>query len=118
MSGSSHTPPSPRDWHVLLALSQRSLHGYGIMRAVEEDSNRRVSAEIGSLYRVLDRLMDEGLVHEVDEPVDAPADTRGRPRRYYGLTEAGRRVLREETARLEEALALARARDLVPERSR
>lgn len=118
MSGLSTTPLSARDWHVLMALSGRSLHGYGIMKAVERDSNGRVTAEIGSLYRVLDRLLDEGFVEEVAEPSDAPTDTRGRPRRYYGLTEAGRAALRRETARLEDALALARERNLVPERSR
>jgi DNA-binding PadR family transcriptional regulator len=118
MSRSSITPLSARDWHVLMALSGQSLHGYGIMKAVESDSSGRVTAEIGSLYRVLDRLLDQGLVEEVEEPADAPTDTRGRPRRYYGLTEKGRGVLREETARLEDALALAHERNLVPERSR
>lgn len=118
MSGSSTTPLSARDWHVLMALSERHLHGYGIMKAVEADSNGRVSAEIGSLYRVLDRLLDEGFVEEVEEPDDAPSDTRGRPRRYYGITRLGRSALRRETARLEDALALARERNLAPERSR
>ena len=117
MRESSNSPLSARDWHVLMALSQRRLHGYGIMKAVEKDSNGRVTAEIGSLYRVLDRLLDEGLVEEVEEPRDAPAETRGRPRRYYGLTDDGRAALREETARLEDALALARARNLAPDRS-
>ena len=118
MSGSGNTPLSARDWHVLMALSERSLHGYGIMKAVENDSNGRVTAEIGSLYRVLDRLLDEHLVEAVDQPADAPTGTRGRPRRYYGLTQRGREVLRQETARLSEALALARERNLVPEQSR
>lgn len=118
MSEASTTPLSARDWHVLMALSGRSLHGYGIMKAVEEDSNGRVTAEIGSLYRVLDRLLDEGLVEEVDEPAGAPTDTRGRPRRYYGITRKGRVALRQETARLEDALTLARKRNLVPERPR
>jgi DNA-binding PadR family transcriptional regulator len=97
-----------------MALSGQSLHGYGIMKAVEKDSNGRVTAEIGSLYRVLDRLLDQGLVEEVDGPADAPTGTRGRPRRYYGPTVKGRGVLHQETARLEDALALARERNLVP----
>ncbi len=111
-------PLSARDWHVLMALSQDPLHGYGIMKAVERDSAGKVSAEIGSLYRVLDRLLDEGLVEEVEAPGDAPADTRGRPRRYYGLTAEGREALRAEAARLQDALALARERRLLPEQSR
>jgi DNA-binding PadR family transcriptional regulator len=109
------TPLSARDWHVLMALSAEDLHGYAVMKAVERDSGGKVSAEIGSLYRVLDRLLGEGWVEEVDEPDDAPADTRGRPRRYYGLTELGRAALRQEAARLLDAVDLARARDLLPE---
>lgn len=112
------SPLSARDWHVLLALSAQDLHGYAVMKAVDRDSDGRVSAEIGSLYRVLDRLLGDGLVEEVDEPDGAPADTRGRPRRYYGLTELGRRALRSEAARLRDAVDLARRRDLLPERSR
>lgn len=118
MGGGAATPLSARDWHVLMALSAEDLHGYGIMKAVERDSEGRVSAEIGSLYRVLDRLLEEGLVHEVDAPDGAPSETRGRPRRYYGLTESGRAVLRTEAVRLRDALDLARARKLLPEASR
>lgn len=118
MADVESTPLSARDWHVLMALSARDLHGYGVMKAVERDSRGKVSAEIGSLYRVLDRLLGDGLVEEVDAPDDAPDDTRGRPRRYYGLTEAGRLAVRQEAARLRDAVDLARERDLLPERSR
>ncbi|MGD2068872.1 MAG: PadR family transcriptional regulator [Gemmatimonadota bacterium] len=112
------TPLSARDWHVLVALSAQDLHGYAIMKAVDRDSDGRVSAEIGSLYRVLDRLLGDGLVEEVDAPEGAPDDTRGRPRRYYGLTELGRTALRREAARLRDAVDLARDRDLLPEQPR
>ena len=114
MGGGDATPLSARDWHVLMALSAEDLHGYGIMKAVERDSDGRVAAEIGSLYRVLDRLLDEGLVREVAAPEDAPSETRGRPRRYYGLTEAGRAAFLDEAARLRDALDVARARNLLP----
>ena len=109
-------PLSPRDWHVLVALSEQSLHGYGIMRAVERDSAGSVHAEVGSLYRVLDRLLQDGLVAKVEAPADAPSETRGRPRQYYGLTEEGRTRLRREALRLRDAVALAEARRLLPER--
>ena len=112
------TPMSPRDWHVLLALSERKLHGYGIMQAVERDSDGEVSAEVGSLYRVLDRLLNDGLIEEVEEPEGAPEGTPGKRRRYYGLTELGRASLRKEAARMRHALDLARERDLLPERPR
>jgi DNA-binding PadR family transcriptional regulator len=115
VSDRATTPLSARDWHVLMALVEQELHGYGIMKAVERDSGGKVSAEIGSLYRVLDRLMDEGLVEEVGAPPTAPSETRGRPRRYYGITDEGRAALRREAVRLREALDLARERSLLPE---
>lgn len=113
--GGETGPLSARDWHVLMALSEEDLHGYGIMKAVARDSGGSVTAEIGSLYRILDRLLDEGLVTKVETPAHAPTETRGRPRQYYGLTEHGRAALRQEAARLRDALELARARHLLPE---
>jgi DNA-binding PadR family transcriptional regulator len=115
MGDTGVTPLSARDFHVLMALSERDLHGYGIMKAVESDSGGSVKAEIGSLYRILDRLLDEGFVKEADRPGDEPTETRGRPRRYYGLTEDGRAALRREASRLQDALELARDRNLLLE---
>ncbi|MGE0043124.1 MAG: PadR family transcriptional regulator [Vicinamibacterales bacterium] len=109
---------SPTDWHVLVALADEDLHGYGIMKAVQRDSGGAVTAEVGSLYRILSRLMTQGLVDEVDEPDGAPAETRGRARRYYRLTDEGRTALRQESARLARALALARERRLLPRGSK
>ena len=117
-SEATANPLSPRDWHVLVALSNECLHGYGIMKAVERDSDGRVTAEVGSLYRVLDRLLAEGMVEQVAPPTEAPDDTRGRPRRYYGLTDRGRDALTRETLRLRDAVRLARERRLLPESSR
>jgi len=111
-------PLSATDWHVLMALVEEDLHGYAIMKAVERDSRGVVSAEIGSLYRILSRLMTGGLVDEVAAPDDAPTETRGRPRRYYRLTPDGQVALRQEAMRLGDALALARDRHLVAEASK
>lgn len=107
-------PLSPLDWHVLVALDARDLHGYGIMKAVRADSGGTVPLELGSLYRLISRLMTAGLIDEVDAPADAPSGTRGQPRRYYRLTPLGRTALRQESLRLRDALALARRRRLVP----
>jgi DNA-binding PadR family transcriptional regulator len=105
---------SARDWHVLLALSGEDLHGYAIMKAIEKDSGGRVSAEIGSMYRTLGRMMTAGLLAEVAAPVDAPAETRGRTRRYYAVTDQGRAAFRQEARRLRDALDLAKERQLMP----
>ncbi|MGI9627911.1 MAG: PadR family transcriptional regulator [Longimicrobiales bacterium] len=113
MSGSdlsNAVPLSPTDFHVLLVLAEEDLYGYAILKAVEEESSGAVRPEIGSLYRVLARLMASGLLQEVEPPADAPRSSRGRPRRYYHLTDLGARVLEADIRRLEQALALARAR--------
>jgi DNA-binding PadR family transcriptional regulator len=103
----SPAPLRPLDFHVLLVLAAEDLYGYAIMRAVEADSLGAPSPEIGSLYRVLARLMNEGRVGEAAVP-DGHADPHpGRARRYYRITPAGRAALRAEAERLRHALALA-----------
>ena len=77
------------------------------MKDVERDTGGEVTLEIGSLYRLLARLVSEGLI----DPIDC-ADER---RRCYRITAAGRRVLKSEAARLANVLTLVRARKLLPE---
>jgi PadR family transcriptional regulator PadR len=89
------------------------LYGYAIMKAVEEESGGALSPEIGSLYRVLNRLVDAGLVGDAPTPTDAEPGSRGRPRRYYRLTPEGHRALQLDARRLEAALDLARSRTAV-----
>jgi DNA-binding PadR family transcriptional regulator len=99
---------SALDFHVLLVLASGDLYGYAIMKAVEEHSRGAVAPEIGSLYRVLARLMGDGFVREAEAPPSAEDAHPGRPRRYYGITAAGRQALHAESDRLRHALALAR----------
>jgi DNA-binding PadR family transcriptional regulator len=99
-------PLKPTDFHLLLALWQGPCHGYGLMKEVEQHSNGSVRLEIGSLYRLLARLLDTGLIEEADE------DER---RRYYRISRAGRRVLKAEAERLEGLVELSRARKLLPD---
>jgi PadR family transcriptional regulator, regulatory protein PadR len=96
----------PSDFHVLLVLHEGPLHGYGIMKQVERQSNGEVRLEIGSLYRLIGRMLEEGLIEE------GGGDDR---RRLYQLTRSGRRALKAEAARLAGLLALMRARKLLPE---
>jgi DNA-binding PadR family transcriptional regulator len=76
---------------VLTALADSPRHGYGIVREVAELSQGRVRLKIGSLYGVLERLADDGLI----EP-DREEAHDGRLRRYYRLTSDGRSALAEE----------------------
>ncbi len=108
-------PLSATDYHVLMVLAEEDLYGYAIMKAIEEDSRGVVSPEIGSLYRILARLMTEGFVDEIGTPEEAPREHRGRPRRYYRLTKKGRAALHAESLRLQRVLELARERSLLPD---
>ncbi len=118
MTSNDASALSPTDLHVLLVLSGGALYGYAIMKAVVEESGGAVSPEIGSLYRVLSRLMGSGLVREAPPPSEAEDVHPGRERKYYDLTRAGRAALEAEAARLDRVLDLARARHLLPERGR
>jgi DNA-binding PadR family transcriptional regulator len=103
MSGA--TPLKSADFHILLALAAGPRHGYGIMKEAETESGGAVRLEIGSLYRVLGRMLDAGLIE------DADTDDR---RRYYRLSRLGRRVLKTEAERLAGLVDLVRARRLLP----
>jgi DNA-binding PadR family transcriptional regulator len=96
----------PADFHILMALTQGPRHGYALMKEVERESEGGVRLEIGSLYRLLARLLDSGLIEEADE------DER---RRYYRLSRLGYRVIKGEAVRLASLVELSRARKLLPE---
>ena len=108
-------PLGATDFHVLMVLAEGASYGYSIMKAVESHTGGAISPEIGSMYRTLARLMAAGWVEETGEPGDAPATTRGLPRRWYALTVAGRAAARAEASRLASVVMLARERSLLPE---
>ncbi|GIH18400.1 PadR family transcriptional regulator [Rugosimonospora africana] len=86
---------------ALTSLLDGPLHGYAIIKRVEELSRGRVRLAAGTLYAALDRLTDEGLVR-----VDSEETVNGRARRYYGLTGEGGAALRAEATRMVEAARL------------
>ncbi len=98
-------PLTPVAFEVMLALGDGMRHGYAIMREVEGRTVGR-SLHPGTLYRALGRLVDEGLLEELEPPADE-GDER---RRYYAMTPLGRRVGSAEAERLTAQLAVARAR--------
>ncbi len=112
-------PLSATDFHVLMVLSEGPSYGYGIMKAVSDHSGGAISPDIGSLYRVIARLMSEGWVEEAATPADAPPASRGRSRRYYRLTRQGQRMAQIEASRLADVVRLAREHDLLaPEKAK
>jgi len=105
-------PLTPGAFHVLLTLTEGDIHGYGILKEVARLTNGTVSLSTGTLYAILRRLVSEGMVVEIEgRPAPEQDDER---RRYYHLTEFGRRVARAEAERLREMLALAWDRNLLP----
>jgi PadR family transcriptional regulator, regulatory protein PadR len=103
------------DYHVLLALSSGPMHGYAIKDAVAEDSGGTQAPLAGTLYRVIARLMTEGLVRET--PGAGGVVHPGHARRYYALTAAGRKALADQAQQLKEAAAQAERRLGAPRRS-
>lgn len=97
------------EYHVLVALAGGPLYGYAIKDAVAKESSGTLMPRAGSLYRVLARLMSEGLVKEVEPAKDVPPHP-GHARKYYALTASARGELIAETRRLKAAAAMAEKR--------
>jgi DNA-binding PadR family transcriptional regulator len=106
-------PLAPADLQLLLALQDAPLHGYAMMKAVEEQSGGALRVELGSLYRMIQRLQRDGLLAEAVVRGGASASP-GRDRRFYRITALGRAVVAAELERLRGVLALAGVRPMVP----
>ena len=104
-------PLTPAMFHVLLALADGEKHGYAILKEVAQRTGGKVRLSAGTLYGIIHRLLDDGLLAESDERPDPALDDERR--RYYGLTDLGRRVAVAEAERLEEMLATARSKKLI-----
>lgn len=102
----SFLPLTPRVFHVLLALAERPLHGYGVILEVQRQTDGVIVLRTGTLYVLLRRLLDQKLITESEDRA-APEDDDER-RRYYALTDLGRQVLQAESKRLELVLHTAR----------
>jgi DNA-binding PadR family transcriptional regulator len=89
-------PLKPVDLELLLGLADQELHGYGLVQAITEHTDGLVVLDPGNLYRVIKRLLAEGLIAESDRQTDDA----GERRKYYKLTALGGRVLAMELDRL------------------
>lgn len=104
-------PLSPAMFHVMLALAGEDLHGYAILKEVAVRTGGKVHLSTGTLYGIVKRLLADGLISELrTRPAETDDDER---RRYYRLTTKGRQVAAAEAERLDEVLAIARARHLL-----
>jgi DNA-binding PadR family transcriptional regulator len=104
-------PLKPVDLQLLLALTEGELHGYGLVQAISDQTDGVVALEPGNLYRVIKRLLVDGLVVESEHR--AAPDLGSERRRYYRITTLGSRVVAEELKRLHALVASPAARALV-----
>lgn len=105
-------PLSTIVYEILVSLANEDRHGYSVLVDVRSRTSEPIRP--GSLYRALNRLLDERLIEELDERPDGELDDERR--RYYRLTDLGRRVVMAEAARIETQLRSARAAGLAPRR--
>ena len=101
-------------FHILLALADKERHGYEIMREVDERSEGKVRVGPGTLYGSIKRMLSDGLIEELDERPDPELDDERR--RYYRLSELGRRIAVAEAQRLERLVKSARSKKLLSPR--
>lgn len=103
---SERRPLKDAELRILLALAGGENHGYAIMKSIEGATDGQFSVGPATLYRSIKRMLEQGLIAEVEDRPDPEHDDERR--RYYRLTRLGRSVLGGEIARLEELLAEAR----------
>jgi DNA-binding PadR family transcriptional regulator len=102
-------------FHILMALAEDDRHGYGIILDVAQSTDGALKLSAGTLYRSIQRMLEQGLILETRErPAPDQDDER---RRYYRITDFGRTVARAEARRLTELVRLARQSGFVPSKA-
>ena len=105
-------PLTPGMFQVLIALADGEKHGYAIIKEVARRTGGEVSLSAGTLYTIIRRFVQEGVIAESDARPDPALDDERR--RYYRVTDFGRDVAKAEARRMETALGMARAKNLIP----
>jgi DNA-binding PadR family transcriptional regulator len=108
-------PLPPAAFHILVSLADRDRHGYAIIQDVAARTGGEVKLGPGTLYRSIQRLLEQDLIVEID--VRSGPGAGDERRRYYRITALGRHVARAEAERLAELVKLARASGLLPRKA-
>jgi len=111
MAHGPHQPLTPALFHVLLALADGEKHGYAVLKEVRRRTSGRVKLSAGTLYAIIKRGLADGWIAESDERPDPALDDERR--RYYRLTDHGRRAAVAEAERLQEIVGMARDKNLL-----
>ena len=108
-------PLPPAAFHILVALADEDRHGYAVIKDVAARTGGTLKLSAGTLYRSVDRMVQQGLIREISSrPAKDMDDQR---RRYYRITPFGREVAMAEARRLAQMLDLARAKGLAPRKA-
>src|SRR5262245_44423449 len=111
MPKSKLSPLPAAAFQILMSLADADLHGYEIMRRVEQQTDGRTRIGPGTLYSSIRGLLDAGFIAELAPRAGAASSDERR--RYYRMTAGGRKAAREEAERLADVLRLARAKKLL-----
>lgn len=115
MDAAALVPLPPVTFHILLALADQDRHGYAIILDVAARTGGELKLSAGTLYRSLQRMLEQGLIAETrDRPAPEEDDER---RRYYRITKFGVEVARAEARRLAQLVKFAREIGFVPGRA-
>lgn len=107
------TPLTTPVFQILLSLVDGGdLHGYAIIQDIQARTDGEIRLTASTLYAAVKRLLDAGLITEVD----APGESGGAPRRCYRITRSGRQIAQREAERLARMVAMARDKRLLPRR--
>ncbi len=119
----SHKPPQPQSFlplppatfHILMAVTEEDRHGYAIIQDVAARTGGELKLSAGTLYRSIQRMLEQGLIVETQErPAPDLDDER---RRYYRITPLGSAVAKAEATRMSKMVKWARAMGLAPEKA-
>ena len=109
----SFLPLTESAFHILLALTDKERHGYGIMQEVKRRTKGKVKLGPGTLYGSIKRLLEGKWIEEVAERPDPDIDDERR--RYYRLSELGRRIAAAEARRIVDLVQQAQEKKLLPD---
>jgi DNA-binding PadR family transcriptional regulator len=119
----AHKPPQPQSFlplpaatfHILMAVTEEDRHGYAIIQDVAARTGGELKLSAGTLYRSIQRMLEQGLIVETQErPAPDLDDER---RRYYRITPLGSAVAKAEATRMSKMVKWARAMGLAPEKA-
>ena len=112
MDSSALLPLPAATFHILLAVADSDRHGYGIIQDVAARTGGELRLSAGTLYRSIQRMLEQGLIVETRERPEPELDDERR--RYYRITAFGREVARAEARRMAKMVELARASGFAP----